>query len=83
MIGNHQVLFRNRFQPDGSVYLANALVPASDRVAVTAQQRDGDQRTLMIDYRIRPASTTHLAMWPLAAAIGGALLLMVVWRRVG
>ena len=41
--GAHQLLFRNSHHPDRSVYLANALVPESDDVAVTAQRRDGDQ----------------------------------------
>ena len=30
--GRHQLLFRNRHHPDRSVYLANALVPASDQL---------------------------------------------------
>ena len=41
--GPHQLLFRNSHHPDRSVYLANALVPESDEVAVTAQRRDRDQ----------------------------------------
>ena len=49
-IGPHQLLFRNRHHPDRSVYLANALVPDSDKVAVTAQRRDVDQRELIIEY---------------------------------
>jgi len=79
--GAHQVVFRNTFQPDGSVYLANALVPASDAVAVTAQHRDGNQRSLAIDYRIAPAATARLPRWPVAAMSGGALMLIVSLRR--
>jgi hypothetical protein len=79
--GDHQVLFRNAFQPEGSVYLANALVPDSDTVAVTAQHRDGDQRSLAIDYRIAQRSPTRLPVWPLAAVTGGALMLMGMIRR--
>jgi MYXO-CTERM domain-containing protein len=37
------------------VYLANALVPSNDRVSVTAQDRDADQRSLRIDYTLTPA----------------------------
>jgi hypothetical protein len=81
LVGTHQVLFRNRFQPGGSVYVANALVPASDRVAVTAQHRDGDQRSLAIDYRIQSAPSSRLPLWPLGAMAGGALLSMLALRR--
>jgi hypothetical protein len=51
--GPHQLLFRNRHHPVRSVYLANALVPESDRIAVTAQRRNGDQSELIIDYVVR------------------------------
>jgi hypothetical protein len=81
LIGNHQVLFRNRFQPDGSVYLANALVPASDRVAVTAQHRDADQRSLAIDCRIQPGPSSRLPPWLPGAMAGGALTVIVILRR--
>jgi len=74
--GDHQVLFRNAFQPEGSVYLANALVPESDAVAVTAQHRDGDQRSLAIDYRIAPDHASGRPVWPLGL-VGGALMVML------
>ena len=65
--GVHQLSFRNRHHPDRSVYLANALVPGSDQVAVTAQRRDGDQTELTIDYLLRAAParpTTGSGCWP-------------------
>ena len=34
-------------------HLANALVPLNDRVAIGVQQRDGNQRELVIDYKLR------------------------------
>src|SRR6185503_20328400 len=52
-VGFHQLSFRNRHRSDRSVYLANALVPASDQVAITGQRRDGDQTELTIDYTLR------------------------------
>ncbi len=78
-MGPHQLLFRNRHHPDRSVYLANALVPDSDEVAVTAQRRDGDQTELTIDYLLRAAPATSTAAWLLgsiAAAMAMWLLLM-------
>jgi len=60
--GFHQLLFRNRHHPDRSVYLANALVPESAEVAVTAQRRDVDQRELIIDYVVRASPVTWTAV---------------------
>lgn len=57
-IGSHQLLFRNRHHPDRSVYLANALVPESAEVAVTAQRRDRDQKELIIEFVVRPTATS-------------------------
>jgi len=50
--GSHQLLFRNRHLAGHSAYLANALVPDSARVTVTAQRRDTDQSQLTIEYRV-------------------------------
>jgi hypothetical protein len=68
--GAHQLLFRNAHHPERSVYLANALVPESDRVEVTAQRRDGVQSELRIDYVIHPAP----AAWPSGWRLGGFAL---------
>src|SRR5262249_39569825 len=42
-----------------SVYLANVLVPASDRVDVTNQRRDYNQRELDVDYVLRNEAGRH------------------------
>jgi hypothetical protein len=76
--GVHRVSFRNRHHPDRSVYLANAMVPDSDRVAVTEQRRDSDQRELVIEYVLRPAAPPAVTRARgLAAAAGVSAL--VVW----
>ncbi len=79
--GSHQVLFRNRHHPDSSVYLANALVPASRNVAVTGQRRDGDQTELTIDYALRAAPASSPAAWLLGSLAAAAMLWLVVVRR--
>jgi hypothetical protein len=61
--GPHHVFFRNRYRPDVSVYLANALVPKSARVAVRAQQREAQQRDLTIDYVVRADDGVPTPMW--------------------
>jgi len=79
--------FRNRHHPDRGVYLANALVPQTDRVEVTAQRRDADQRELTIDYVLRAVPAPPAWWLPLlggmaAAAARSARLLRQGVRRV-
>jgi hypothetical protein len=68
--GPHHLLFRNAHLAGHSAYLANALVPESARVAVTAQRRDRDQSELTIDYMLHggPASTLARVLSRLATA---------------
>lgn len=61
--GPHQLEFRNDHQRDVSVYLANALVPESDRVAVRAQHRDESQRALIIDYVLHAEASSPIFVW--------------------
>jgi hypothetical protein len=59
--GSHRLLFRNAHLAGHSAYLANALVPESARVAVTAQRRDRDQSELTIEYTLDDGSASTLA----------------------
>ena len=68
--GSHQLLLRNRHNPDRSVYLANALVPRTADVEVTAQRRDETQAELTIDYLLRAEPPRPASVW----AIGGLTL---------
>jgi hypothetical protein len=80
--GLHRLRYRNSFRRELGVYLANALVPATDRVVVAAQRRDVDQRELLVDYELRNDSTITLREG-LPAALGGALILLgnLWWRQ--
>jgi hypothetical protein len=82
--GGHRVLYRNDHRPDIAAYLANALVPASDRVTVQAQRRSVDQRDLVIEYALDAAATTGWSWW-LAACLGGvtAIVAALGLRRSG
>jgi hypothetical protein len=51
--GAHRLRYRNGVRVESGVYLANALVPATDRVAIENQRRNADQRTLEVDYVLR------------------------------
>src|SRR5262245_66140217 len=78
--GSHRLTWRNGHHADIGVYLANALVPASARVAVTSQRRDVDQTELVIEYELRDPARTNASWW--LASIGAvALLAAAVWRR--
>jgi len=77
--GVHHIHLRNTYQPELSVYLANAMVPESDRISVTAQHRDPEQRELTIDYVIdangvTPAILRLLATMTMATLAGAGLL---------
>jgi hypothetical protein len=75
--GAHHVSFRNGYRPEISVYLANALVPVSDRVAVTAQRRDPTQRELTIDYTIDTRGSAPRSAWLLGGVVVALGLLLI------
>jgi len=77
--GSHQLLFRNKHLAGHGAYLANALVPESARVAVTAQRRDSDQSELTIEYTVHPDSPGATGAWVLGSL--AAAFLMVRFRR--
>ena len=79
--GDHQLHFRNTHDRGASVYLANALVPKSARVGVTAQRRDGDQSELTIDFVTSPGSATPVRIWLLATLAGAVALAGFLTRR--
>lgn len=58
--GPHRLFFRNTHAAGNSVYLANALVPEDDDVAVTRQLRRGDQSDLTIEFAVRAAPSAGL-----------------------
>jgi hypothetical protein len=79
--GVHHLHYRNSHRADIGVYLANALVPASDRVAVTAQRRDRDQRDLMIDYVLQADTSRRTEVQVFAGAAVAMMSLAAWWRR--
>ncbi|MEO6235708.1 MAG: hypothetical protein ABIQ52_01850 [Vicinamibacterales bacterium] len=77
--GLHQLTFRNRHHRERSVYLANALVPESRDIAVTAQRRDSDQTELTIDYVVRGTLRKGASPWLVAGiAIASVLSLLLI-----
>ena len=76
--GRHRLFYRNEHWPEISVYLANALVPASDVVAIAQQDRDTLQHELRFDYSISPStSSAWLALsWWLIPVFGVAAIVV-------
>ena len=70
---HHELAFVNRHRPDVSVYLANALIPDGDRIAITAQRRDEAQRELTISYLVRNQDEATTPLW-LIGVLGAMLL---------
>jgi len=54
-VGTHTISFRNANTAHGAVYLANALMPGDDRVAITRLAHDVDQSGLTVAFTVRPA----------------------------
>ena len=61
--GAHLLRYRNGHRSDIGVYLVNALVPSSDRVAITDQRRDVDQRELEVAYLLRGEAAAVRRQW--------------------
>jgi hypothetical protein len=79
--GTHSIRYRNTHRPEISVYLANALVPVSDRVAIAAQRRDVDQRELTVDFVLRPDPANGLRYPIMCAVVAGVMALAAGWYR--
>jgi hypothetical protein len=81
--GEHQLTFRNDHLPELGVYMANALVPATDAIKITGQLRDALQRGLQVDFRVSSADgrawprRTGMLLFGLCVA-----LLLPRWKRL-
>jgi hypothetical protein len=80
-VGDHRLTWRNTFRTDISAYLANALVPTSLRVTAIDQQRDVDQRELVISYRLTGAVLTFTEQWIAAVLLVTVGLAGLFWTR--
>ena len=66
-LGRHHLSYRNTHKPELSVYLANALVPADQRVRIAAQTRDRPQQSIALDYTVALDGLWARISWLLAA----------------
>jgi len=79
--GMHHLRYRNGHRPDIGAYLANALVPANDRVTVGSQRRDAVQRELTIEYSLDADPATRVRGGLAAAAAAALIWVTVSFRR--
>ena len=79
--GRHQILFNNAYRRDISVYLTNALAPEDDRISITAQRRDPEQRHTTIEYAIASRSSAILPLWLFMPGIAAWLLIRLKTSR--
>ena len=66
--GAHQLRLDNRHPMPGSVYLSTALLPETDTIRIRRQQRDPEQRTLLIDYDMTANGQFNIS-WLFVAAV--------------
>ncbi len=78
--GPHELFYLNAHHRDVGVYLANVLVPSSDRVAVTSQDRDVEQREYTVAYELK-GKASPLTRGLLLAGAGGALAVVALLVR--
>jgi len=57
--GIHRIRYENLHQPEISVYLANALVPASRDISIVRQERDLAQRRFDLDIDVNEGHTYY------------------------
>lgn len=80
--GPHRLFFKNAHMADHSEYLANALVPESARVTVTAQRRDRDQSELTIEYTVQSDATGAELAWALGSLAAAFVMVRSRWRAI-
>jgi hypothetical protein len=77
--GRHQVSFLNTHQPESSVYLVNALVPANPRIQLGDPRRDQAQHSLKLGYTVKADAPSPLerTFAPLARSV---MIGWLLWR---
>jgi len=74
--GRHRISFLNTHQPESSVYLVNALIPANSRIQIADQRRDRAQHELTLDYTVAGNAPPVMAF---AVLIGFLLAGRLCW----
>jgi hypothetical protein len=78
-LGRHRMVLTNLHRPEGSVYLANALVPETPAIRILGQWRDASQQSFTLEYELSAVESSQL-MW---LVVGAASLTSLVVSRKG
>lgn len=77
--GRRQLDLRNAHEPMPSVYLANAMMPGDEAIAVVGQSRDPRQQELRVDYEIALELSGQI-LWLAFGAAALSVLAALRWR---
>lgn len=81
--GAHQLSFRNDHLPELGIYLANALVPATNAIKINKQERDTLQQELRINFHATPDHWRGRLRWAGVLIFCLCLaLLLPQWKRL-
>jgi len=78
--GRHALVYLNTHVAASSVYLVNALLPSDERIQISAQERDVEQRGVTVDYRVAMGEGWIRGGWLMTAV---AMLGVLLGRRGG
>ncbi|MEP7273058.1 MAG: hypothetical protein ABI882_16275 [Acidobacteriota bacterium] len=81
-VGEHRLSFRNDHLPELGVYLANALVPTTDAIVITGQQRDMLQHGLQVSFRVVDGNASGWSLWTGLLLLGLCLTLLLPKRKL-
>lgn len=79
--GRHHLAYANNHRPVESVYLVNALEPATPRIEISQPLRDAAQQGLTLNYRVALDPRWARLWWSLTGVAMGGLLVCARWRR--
>ena len=82
--GRHELSYLNTHQPESSVYLVNALVPANPLIQISDQRRDVAQHGITLGYSVASSATLQSdRAFALMAGflMAGSLFLRCVYAR--
>jgi len=79
--GEHQLSFRNDHLAELGAYMANALIPTTEAIKITGQERDALQHGIQVNFRLLSAGTTA-PRWTAVLLFGlCSAMLFPQWRR--